>query len=276
MGLAELSSVALTHANVIVADAPVVKLPSKGTRETADFQTSGTANVEGTQTIGQITWTIDKRMGTWINIRNDQLDDAVFDIVNQVIVPMQAEAIGVQVDAETFNRTSSEFTSAIVDAPAGVTVSGTVAMAAAITFTNLNTLFYSVEWERGILNPMWFGSRAALKDIAGIMDNQSRPIFQQVPINGRPSQTLMGAQYVITPAVADVPGNGHIRLAFGDMKHYTIFVRGGTFISMVNPYIEMKADLTQFIAKARMDGNVADHSSPGSSGAFATLLRTDA
>ena len=86
----------------------------------------------------------------------------------------------------------------------------------------------------------------------------------------------MGSPYVITPAVADVPGNGHIRLAFGDPRHYTIFVRGGTMVSMVNPYILAKEDETQFIAKARCDGNISDHATPASSGAWTTMLRTDA
>lgn len=275
MGLAELTSTALQLANVIVADAPVIKLPSKGTREAVDSQAPGTANVVGQQTIGQITWTIDKVVGTYIELLTTQIDDANFDIVNQVIIPMQAEAMGQNFDAEMFNKT--EYTSGIVDAPAGVTVSGSVAMAAAITFDNLNTMYHAVEWERGLLNCKWVGSRAALKDIRGLKTaTEGFPIFQEVPILGKPSQTLMGSQYVICPSVSDTPANGAIRLAFGDFSKYTIFLRGGTFVSMVNPYIKMKEGYVQFICRSRSDGNIADTASPGSSGAFCTLLRTDA
>lgn len=275
MGLAELTSTALQLANVVVADAPIIKLPSKGTREAVDSQAPGTANVEGQQTIGQITWTIDKVVGTYIELLTTQIDDANFDIVNQVIIPMQAEAMGQNFDAEMFNKI--QYTSGIVDAPAGVTVSGAVNMAAAITFDNLNTMYHAVEWERGLLNCKWVGSRAALKDIRGLKASTSGlPIFMEVPILGKPSQTLMGSEYVVCPSVADVPANGAIRLAFGDFSKYTIFLRGGTFVSMVNPYIKMKEGYVQFICRSRSDGNIADHATPGSSGAFCTLLRTDA
>jgi len=273
MGLAELTSVALTHANVVQAEAPVIKLPTKGTRDAVDSQTSGTANTEGQSTIGQLTWTIDKRVGNYIEIRNDQLDDANFDIVNQIIVPFQAEAVGQNADDEMFNGT--EFTTSVSGVTASIDSTSAVDIAAAITFANLNTMFYALEWERILGDPKWFGSRAALKDVAGLVDDQNRPIFQQVPILGRPSQTLMGAQYVICPSISNTPADGAIRLAFGDPKHYTIFVRGGTFVSMVNPYIKMKEDVTQFICKARMDGNVSDHETVTSSGAWTTMLRTD-
>ena len=269
MGLAELSSVALSYANVIQADTNVIKLPTKGTRDTIDSQVSGTANRVDTSTIGQLTWTIDKRVGNYIEIRNDQLDDANFDIVNQIIVPFQAEAVGHNTDDEMFNGT--EFTSSV----SGVTPSIDQTSTVVFTFDNLNTMFYALEWERILGDPKWFGSRAALKDISALVDDNSRPIFQQVPINGRPAQTLFGAQYIITPSIANAPVDGAIRLAFGDPKHYTIFIRGSEFVSMVNPYIKMKEDITQFIAKARMDGNVSDNATVTSSGAWTTAQRND-
>ncbi len=268
MGLAELKSVALSHARVIQAAAPVIKLPAKGTRDTVDSQTSATANREGTTTIGQITWTIDKRIGNFIDIRNDQLDDQVFDIVNQIIVPFQAEAVGQNADDEMFNGT--EFTSSISDVTA--TIDSTADNS--ITFANLNTMFYAIEWERlgPGADPKWFGPRSALKGISALVDTNGRPIFQQVPINGRPSQTLMGSQYIITPSIATAPSSSALRLAFGDPSQYIIFVKGSQFVSMVNPYILMKEDETQFICKARMDGNIADHATAASSTAWSTMI----
>jgi len=272
MGLAELSSVALQYARVIQIDAPVLKLPAKGTRDSVDSQASGTANREGTSTIGQITWTIDKRVGNYMEVRNDQLDDAVIDLVNEIIVPFQAEAIGQNADDEMFNGT--EFTSSVSDVTAAVDSTGTV------TFSNLNTMFYHIEWERlgAGADPKWFGPRSMLKDIAGLVDSQGRPIFQQVPINGRPSQILMGAEYVITPSITTqaTATDEALTLAFGDPSQYIIVVRGSQFVSMVNPYIKMKEDVTQFVCKARMDGNIADHATPASSKAWATMKYADA
>jgi HK97 family phage major capsid protein len=272
MGLAELSSVALSYANVITADAPVIKLPTKGTRDAIDSQTSGTANTEGQSTIGQLTWTIDKRVGNFIEIRNDQLDDANFDIVNQIIVPFQAEAIGQNADDEMFNGT--EFTSSVVD------VTATVDSTSDVTFGNLVDMFYGITWERLGANsdPKWFGPRSMIAEVMKITDSSGYPIFQQVPLNGRPSQLLMGAQYVVTPSIASKASatDEALILCFGDPKQYTIFIRGGTFVSMVNPYIKMKEDVTQFICKARMDGNVSDHATASSSGAWATMKYADA
>jgi len=178
------------------------------------------------------------------------------------------------VDAEVFNGTNSIFTTSIVDVTAAVTASGAVATAAAITFDNLNTMFYHVEWERGLGDCKWFGSRAALKDISGLTDTYGLPIFQTVPINGRPSQTLMGAEYVITPKISNTPANGAMRLCFGDPRYYTIMLRGG-ITNLVNPYILMKEDVVQFIVKLRADGNVSDNATAASSGAWAVLSRVD-
>lgn len=270
MGLAELTSVALRYARVIVADAPTIKLPAKGTRDAVDSQASGTANRAGTSTLGQITWTIDKRVGNYIELLNTQLDDANFDIVNQIIVPFQAEAIGQNADDEMFNGT--EFTSSVADVTSTVDSTGTV------SFANLVSMFYGIEWERlgPAADPKWFGPRAMLASISGLTDTYGQPIFQQVPINGRPSQMLMGAEYVITPAITTQASAtaGALTLAFGDPSQYIIFIRGGQFVSMVNPYIKMKEDVTQFICKARMDGNIADNATAASSTAWATMKHT--
>lgn len=274
MGLGELSSVALQDCTVIVADTSTIKLPSKGTREAVDSQSPGTANVVGQQTIGQITWTIDKIVGTYIELLTTQIDDANFDIVNQVIIPLQAEAVGQNFDTEVFN--GGEFTSSIYQAPASVTVSGTSAMAAAITRGNLNTMFYAPTWERGNFNPKWYGSRAVLKDVIAVDSTNGDPLFMQTPLNGKPSQTIYGSEYRIVPTIANVPADGAIRLAFGDLRHYTIFIRGSQFVSMVNPFIKMKEHTVQFICTSRADGNISDNATPGLSEAFTTLLRTDA
>ena len=184
-------------------------------------------------------------------------------------------------DDEVFNGTNSKYTTSIIDVTAAVTASGVSGIAAAITFANLNTMFYHVEWERSLGDPKWFGSRAALKDISGLRadavsanDGKGLPIFQQVPINGRPSQTLMGAEYVITPTIANAPNNSAMRLCFGDPSHYTIVLRGG-LTNLVNPYIMMKEDVVQFIAKIRSDGNVNDNATASSSGAWAVMSRVD-
>lgn len=275
MGLAELQSVALSYANVMQINSPVSYFPVKGTRDRVDAQTPGTANTTGTTTIGRITFTIDKNVGSYTDVLVNDIADANFDIINQLIIPMQAEAVGQNADDEMFNGT--EFTSSVSDATASVTASGTVAIAAAITFANLNTMYNSLSWNRGIANPRWFGSQLAYKAIMGLVGSTNdHPIFVNVPVINAPSKSLFGSEYVVTPVIANAPAATKIRLAFGDPKHYTIVVRGSVYESMVNPYILMKEDKVQFICKTRMDGNITDHATPASTGAWTTMQRVDA
>ena len=274
MGLSELTSSALGYMNVINIDAPVFTAPVKAVRETSDAQASATTNVATSITASNIVWTVDVRIGSYAEIRVDQLEDAAFDIINGWVVPMQAEGIGQYVDTEVFNGTNSVFTTSIVDATASVTPSGVVNTAAAITFANLNTMYHAVEWERGLGDCKWFGSRPARGAANGIVDTYGRPLLQTVPVSGRPFTTLFDSEYVITPVIANAPANGAMRLAFGDPKHYTIVLRG-SLTNLVNPYIKMKEDVVQFIAKLRGDGNIDDHATASSSGAWTSLKRTD-
>ena len=274
LGLAELSSSALSNMVVKPIDARSFKAPVKDTRETANAAAPGSARTTTSITSATVTFTIDQMIGSYVDVLRNDIRDANVDLINGWVIPMQAEAIGQYVDAEVFNGTNSIFTTSIIDVTAAVTASGAVLTAAAITFDNLNTMFYHVEWERGLGDCKWFGSRAALKDISGLVDTYGLPIFQQVPINGRPSQTLMGAEYVITPVIANAPAANAMRLCFGDPNQYIIVTRGG-IENLVNPFILMKEDTVQFIANFESDGNVADNATAASSGAWAVMSRID-
>jgi len=267
LGLAELNSVALAKARIFNTSTSSIKMPTKGTRATVDAQAFATANAAAATALGQLTFTIDKRIGSYEVVNNDVLMDQNFDVVGQFVEPMMAETIGQAMDGEMFNGT--EFTTSISACANGVTVSGTVAMAAAVTYANLVALAYAVELERG-LRPEWFMPRGALKDIVALVSaTTGSPIFNPVPISGGPAGTLLGYPINIVPQIADVPANGSIRIAFGDPSKYIIAINGG-IVFQVNPYASMKEGLTQFIGYARADGNMEDAE------AFAVLLRTDA
>lgn len=278
-GLAERNSVALTYMNVMQTSAPIVKIPVKGTRTTTTNATSpGTANAAATPTIGQITFTVDKRIGSYIDVYQSNIDDASFDFVNQWIIPSQAEGIGQYIDDEVFNGTNSEFTSALdeVANSTGVTITtGASAVASAITFANLNTIYNGLAWDRGITNPMWFGSQGAFKDIMGLVGTANdHPIFLD-SLTASPTKGIFGCPYIVTPALLNAPADGKFRLIFGDPKHYTIMLRGG-LEHLVNPYILMKEDTVQFIARMRGDGNITDSATASATSAFCGLKRDDA
>lgn len=268
LGLAELSSVALSKMRVYNTGTNSLKIPIKGTRATVDAQAFGTANTATSTTLGQLTFTIDKRVGGYESIYNDVLSDQMFDVVGEFVEPVIAEAIGQAFDGEVIKKT--EFTTDIAaGGTAGVTVSGAANMATAITYANLVTIAYAVELERG-LSPEWFMPRGAMKDVVALVGSSNdHPIFSPVPVSGAPRGTLLGYPVNIMPAMDNTPDSGDIRIAFGDPKQYIIAVNGG-LVFQINPYVQMKEAITQFIGYARADGNIV------SSAAFATLKRTDA
>lgn len=266
LGLAELTSVGLAKCRVITVGTNSIKMPAKGTRATVDAQAFGTANADAATTLAQITFTIDKRVGSYQTINNDLLADQMFDVVGDWIEPVIAEAIGQNVDDEVFNGT--EYTTSVADVSASVTTSGTVATAAAVTFPNLVIMANEVELERGV-KPEWFMPRGAYAAAQKLTDTYGLPVFNRVPIAMGAGYELLGYPVNIVSALDDTPANGAIRMAFGDPSQYIIALNGGmTFQS--NPYILMKEGQTQFIGYMRSDGNYV------ASGAWTNMKRTDA
>jgi len=270
MGLAELSSVVLARCKVLQVSAPVLKLPSKATRAGVDMQAFGTTNQAAATDLGQITWTIDKRIGSYETLYNDILDDQIFDIVGQFVEPMIAEAIGQSVDDNVFNDgDTGEFTTTLDNgATTYTTTSGTVATAAGITFDNLNTIYNTIEWSRGAVGE-WFMGQSAFKDVMGLVDTYGQPVHQAVPIGGAPQYSIFGSRVNITPAIANVPNADKLRLAFGDPRQYVLALRGG-IVFQVNPYVGLKEGYSQYIGFLRADGNVTAPS------AWSGLKRVDA
>lgn len=268
LGLAELSSVALAKCQIYTLNTNSLKIPIKVQGATVDAQAFGTANAAAATALGQLTFTIDKRVGGYETLYNDVLSDQMFDVVGQFVEPQIAQAIGQNMDEEMIKKT--EFTTDITaGAHAGVTVSGAVALAAAITYANLVTIAYDVELERG-LQPEWFLPRGAMKDVVSLVAaTTGTPIFNPIPISGAPGGQLLGYPINIMPALTNTSANGAIRMFFGDPKKYIIAINGG-MVFQTNPYVLMKEGLSQFIGYIRADGNILG------STCFSTMKRVDA
>ena len=254
LGLAELKSVFLNKARVIMAGSPIVKLPAKYTRATVDAQAFGTANAGAALALAQITWTIDKRIGAYEVINNDVLYDQIFDVVGQWVEPAIAEGIGQNIDGEVVEKT--EFTTDLTDGVApSVEASGTTNIGNAVTYANLVTMVHAVEHERGV-NPEWFMPRGVLAAVQGLVSaSTGTPIFNPVPIGQGHGWTLLGYPINIVSVMDNTPDDGCIRMAFGDPSQYIIMMRGGVVIQW-NPYVSMKEGMTQVIGLTRADGNV--------------------
>jgi HK97 family phage major capsid protein len=268
LGLGELTSVALAKCKIYTLNTNTLKIPIKVQGATVDAQGFGTANAAAATALSQLTFTIDKRIGGYETLYNDVLTDQIFDVVGQFVEPQIAQAIGQALDAEVIKKT--EFTTDITaGGHAGVTVSGSVALAAAITYANLVTMANDVEIERGV-KPEWYMPRGALKDCQGLVSaTTGSPIFNPVPIAQGTAGTLLGYNINIMPELTNASANGAIRMFLGDMSQYVIAINGG-MVFQTNPYVLMKEGLTQFIGYIRADGNIVDD------GAFSTMKRVDA
>jgi len=253
LGLAELQSYALSRCRVIRYPGNVMKLPSKGTRATVDAQAFGTANAAAATTLGQLTFTIDKRVGSYETIYNDVLRQANFDVIGEFVEPVMVEAIGQQFDDYMFNG-SSEFTTNVTDdATSGATFSGAIG-SSSITFSGLMDVEFAVEQERGLGNLEWVMPRGVFKYVAKLVDTNGQPIFNR-DLTGATPYMIDGYPVYIAPAISATPADGAIAMAFGDPKHYVIGVNQELMFE-VNPYILMKEAQTQFICHATADGNI--------------------
>jgi HK97 family phage major capsid protein len=271
LGLAELSSYALSRARVIRYPGDVMKMPSKGTRATVDAQAFGTANAAAATTLGQLTWTIDKRVGGYESIYNDVLRQSNFDVVGEWVEPVLAEAVGQSFDGEMFTKT--EFTTDIAaGGTSGATFSGAIADSQ-ITYSKLLDVEFTVEQERGV-NPEWVFPRGVLKYIRKLADTNGLPLFERAmegPAVRPTGGNLLGypVHIVGTSALSATPANGAICGAFGDPKFYVIGINQEMMFE-VNPYVQMKEGITQFIMHATADGNIV------AATAWAYIKRNDA
>lgn len=257
LGLAELQSYALSRCRIIRFNGSSMKIPAKGTRASVDAQAFGTANTGASTTLSQLTFTIDKRVGSYEVLYNDVLKQSNFDVVGEFVEPVMAEAIGQNFDGEIFTKT--EFTTDIVSGgTSGATFSGTIADGK-ITYSKLIDTEFAVEQERGV-NPEWVMPRGVMKYIRKLADDNNQPIWDRAmegAAAGATGGTLLGYPVFIvgTDAIGASPSDGEICVAFGDPKRY-IIAMNDSLTFQVNPYVEMKEGKTQFIMYAVADGNI--------------------
>jgi len=264
LGLAELQSYALSHCRVIRYPGEVLKMPMKATRATVDAQAFGTANTAAGTTLGQLVFTIDKRVGGYETIYSNVLRQSNFDVVGEIVEPMMAEAIGQNFDNEMFEKT--EFTSDITSGgTTAATFSGTIG-STSITYSGLMDVEFEVEQERGV-NPEWCMPRGVFKQVAKLRDDNNNPIFNR-DLTGSTPFMIDGYPVNIVPAISATPADGSIALAFGDPKQYIIAINQDTIFE-INPYAGMKEGTVQFIMHCTGDGNIT------SANTWATYGRSD-
>ena len=266
LGLAELDSYALGHCRVITYPGEVMYITAKADRATTDAQAYGTANTDAAITLGRITFTIDKRMGSKMAVYNNVLNQANFDFMGQFINPAMIEGIYQTIDGEFIEKT--EFTSSLTEGASATTFSGGFVSGTTLTYDLLMDLEFGPEMERG-LNPEWIMSRAMFKEVKKIKNSQGDPIWDKDVI-GPNRYMIDGYPVFIVPAMSTPAActDGKICMAFGDPNHY-ILAKNEEMLLQRENITQMDKGITNFYAQATMDGNIV------TSAAWSVLKRSD-
>ena len=266
LGLAELQSFALQHARVIKFPGEIMKLPTKATRGSVDAQAFGSSNTGASTALGQLTWTIDKRVGAYEQVYNNILKLSNFDVLGDFVEPMISEAIGQNLDSEMFGADSSgsfEFTGSVLG---GGTVGHDLDVGAGygagdITFAAINDVEFALEIERGLGNPVWCLPRAAMKQIASLRadavtagDGKGAPLFDR-KLSDKTPYNINGYPVYIVPAIGAAPEDDDLIATLLDPKHYILAVNTNMVIQ-INPWVEMKEGITQIIGYITADGQL--------------------
>lgn len=266
LGLAELQSYALGRCRVITYPGEIMYMPTKGTRATSDAQAYGTANADAAITLGRITFTIDKRIGSKMAVYNNVLKQANFDFMGQFVNPAMVESIYQTIDGEFIEKT--EFTSSLTDGATATTFSGGFVSGTTLTYDVLMDLEFGPEMERG-LNLEWIMSRSMFKEVKKIKNTLGDPIWDK-DIIGPNKYMIDGYPVFIVPEMSTPAActDGKICMAFGDPQHF-ILAKNEELLLQKEDITQMDKGITNFYAQAVMDGNIV------TSAAWSVLKRSD-
>lgn len=266
LGLAELQSYALGRCRVITYPGEIMYMPTKGTRGTSDAQAYGTVNTDGGITLGRLTFTIDKRIGSKMAVYNNVLKQANFDFMGQFVNPAMVESIYQTIDGEFIEKT--EFTSSLTDGATATTFSGAFTSGTTLTYDVLMDLEFGPEMERG-LNLEWIMNRAMFKEVKKLKDNTGQPIWDKDLI-GPNRYSIDGYPVHLVPAMATPAAcsDGKICIAFGDPQQF-ILAKNEELLLQREDITQMDKGITNFYAQAVMDGNIV------TSAAWSVLKRSD-
>lgn len=247
LGFARETSVALQDCRVMPMSRDVMKFPRENGGVSVNWAaTETTANVLTEPTVSMVTLSTE-RMGAYVPVTNDLLEDSAFDIVS-FLTGLFAEAVGQELDNQVFNGTP--FASVLDGAGSTITISGT-------TFASVDHEDFSLaiaELSDIKLSGAKFYMNKAIKHYIRILKDGSDRLIYTLPSGIIPANIYEIPVRTVEKMVGTTAAATSFIL-LGNLKNYILGKRRGMTIK-ANPYILMKENTTQFVVSSRWDGQI--------------------
>lgn len=239
VALARLSSVALTGCRVLTTGVKDLYLPTEdgATGVTVAWIDEAGAVGQSEPTVGQVHLT-QKKLGAYAMMSTELLQDTWFDISSWLLALM-GEAIGQEVDNQTFNGTGSPFTGimgneAVTKYLGKASNSGKTSIAD-IVATDFSQCNLGVAANRTV-GAKWYMHREIFNYVVDLVDTTGQPIYKKLTdpmsygINGYPVELVE-----VMPKVSDDAADTNF-IVFGNLGYYYIARHATGMRADLDPY----------------------------------------
>ena len=190
------------------------------------------------------------KLGTFIKVSDELLNDAAFDIPNYIATEF-ARRMGAKEEEAFFVGDGVKKPTGIFADEGGADVGVTLG-SAAITADSLIDLFYSlrVPYRR---NAVWIMNDSTVKAIRKLKDKNDQYLWQTALTAGTPD-TILNRPIYTSPYVPEI-ANGNKVMMFGDLKYYWVVDRQGRSFKRLNELFATTGQVG-FMTTQRVDGKL--------------------
>ena len=190
------------------------------------------------------------KLGTFIKVSDELLNDAAFDIPNYIATEF-ARRMGAREEEAFFVGDGVKKPTGIFADEGGADVGVTLG-SAAITADSLIDLFYSLRapYRR---NALWIMNDSTVKAIRKLKDKNDQYLWQTALTAGTPD-TILNRPIYTSPYVPEI-ANGNKVMMFGDLKYYWVVDRQGRSFKRLNELFATTGQVG-FMTTQRVDGKL--------------------
>ena len=190
------------------------------------------------------------KLGTFIKVSDELLNDAAFDIPNYIATEF-ARRMGAKEEEAFFVGDGVKKPTGIFADEGGADVGVTLG-SAAITADSLIDLFYSLRapYRR---NAVWIMNDSTVKAIRKLKDKNDQYLWQTALTAGT-SDTILNRPIYTSPYVPEI-ANGNKVMMFGDLKYYWVVDRQGRSFKRLNELFATTGQVG-FMTTQRVDGKL--------------------
>jgi HK97 family phage major capsid protein len=242
----------ITRQLVTASGNPLTMPTTNDTSKTAVLLAENTAATDNDAVFGQVTLGAYKYTSGLIKVSNELLQDTAINLEAE-LRGLMAERFGRGVGAALTTGTGSNQPNGIVTA-AGAGITGAVST---ISFDNLIDLQHSVDpaYRRAPTTAFMFND-STLQALRKIKDLEGNYIWQPASVATGAAATILGEQYVINQAMANI-GASAVSVLYGDMQKFIVRRARPIDIKRLDERFA-EADQVAFVGFVRVDSTILD------------------